>query len=44
MVVEDADLITLMERHPGRLEITTKHIYFFSDQHDKKDLPQCTNA
>lgn len=35
------DLITLMDRTPGRLEITTKHLYFSSEQQDKKETQTC---
>lgn len=36
------DLITLMDRNPGRLEVTTKHLYFFSDQQERKEAPTQT--
>ena len=35
------DLIMLMDRIPGRLDITTQHLYFFSDQEEKKDSQAC---
>ena len=35
------DLIMLMDRIPGRLDITTQHLYFFSDQQEKKDAQAC---
>ena len=40
---EKCEVIVLMEKVTGRLEITNKHIYFFVDQHshEKKDLIQC---
>ncbi len=40
---EKCEVIVLMEKVTGRMEITNKHIYFFLDhtQQDKKDLLQC---
>ncbi len=40
---EKCDVIVLMEKASGRLEITNKHIYFFVEhaQQEKKDLLQC---
>ena len=35
------DLIMLMDRNPGRLEVTTKHLYFFSDQQERKEAQMC---
>ena len=35
------DLIMLMDRIPGRLDITTQHLYFFSDHQEKKDAQAC---
>ena len=35
------DLIMLMDCIPGRLDITTQHLYFFSDEHEKKDTQHC---
>ena len=34
-------LIMLMDRLPGTLEITTKHIYFTCDQQEKKESQSC---
>ena len=34
-------LITLMDCNPGRLEVTTKHLYFFSDQQERKEAQTC---
>ena len=34
-------LIMLMDRLPGILEITTKHIYFTCDQQEKKESQSC---
>ena len=35
------NLIMLMDCIPGRLDITTQHLYFFSDQQEKKDSQTC---
>ena len=35
------NLIMLMDSIPGRLDITTKHLYFFSDQQEKKESQTC---
>jgi hypothetical protein len=35
------DLIMLMDRIPGRLDITTQHLYFFSDHQEKKETQTC---
>ena len=35
------NLIMLMDCIPGRLDITTKHLYFFSDQQEKKESQTC---
>lgn len=35
------NLIMLMESIPGRLEITSKHLYFLSDQNDKTPTQTC---
>ena len=34
-------LIMLMDRLPGILEITNKHIYFSCDQQEKKEFQSC---
>ncbi len=34
-------LIMLMDRLPGILEITNKHIYFSCDQQEKKEAQSC---
>ena len=34
-------LVTLMDCNPGRLEVTTKHLYFFSDQQERKETQAC---
>ena len=34
-------LVMLMDCVPGRLDITTKHLYFFSDQQEKKESQTC---
>ena len=38
---ESCDLVSLMERTHGRLEVTSRNLYFFSDQQDKKDTQTC---
>ena len=35
------NLIMLMDCIPGRLDITTKHLYFFSDHQEKKESHTC---
>ena len=35
------DLITLTERFSGSLEITTQHLYFYTEQQDKKENQAC---
>lgn len=34
-------LIMLMDSIPGRLDITTRHLYFFSDEQEKRDSQPC---
>lgn len=38
---ERCDLILLMERVSGRLEVTTHNLYFFADHHEKKENHLC---
>lgn len=33
----DCELITIIDRIPGRLEITTQHIYFYDGSIEKED-------
>lgn len=37
------DLVMLMDRIPGRLDITTQHLYFFSDEQEKKESQTCNS-
>ena len=38
---ERCDLILLMERVPGRLEVTTHNLYFFADHNEKRENNLC---
>ena len=35
------DLIMLMEKIPGQLEITNKHIYFYPEQQERRESQLC---
>lgn len=37
MLSEDCELITVIDVIPGRLEITTQHIYFFDGSIEKEE-------
>ena len=37
----ECDIVSLMDRVSGRLEITTRNIYFFSDPGEKKEGQSC---
>ena len=34
---EKCDLILLMDRVPGRLEVTTHNLYFFADHNERRE-------
>lgn len=37
VLAEDCELITIIDIIPGRLEITTQHIYFYDGSTEKED-------
>lgn len=37
ILLEDCELVTIVDVVPGRLELTTQHIYFYDSSQEKEE-------